>query len=521
MLGGKACGQITKINNMKSILKWTLFTILVLLAIGSCKIRSELRHLSGENTPIVDPSQFKTLSGQLAITNVNVLASDAQSILKNQTVLIKDSLIDYVGNETKVPSGFQIIDGTNKFLIPGLVDSHVHGYKSKNDLLLYLANGITHVAYMNSWRGTYLEWREDLKKDNALSPQIYIAAGPMSTERGFKNVVKSWFGPIPVYNSPAKARKAVKKFKAHGYDAIKSYTLEKEVYVAVSDATKDEGIEMAGHISSYVDLEDIYRSNQSQIAHVEEITKAVERQFGGRRKIYYDSTQAYLSYLREHADEIAQKLKEQNIVVSTTAIVYTSAKQQDLDLPKFLKSIELKYVNPGIVEGSVYNPGWLPGSNQYENPLNTDSAGVKRAELYWDTYIEAVNIMTLALVSNGVTVTAGTDANVDGIVPGFSLHDELEYLSKIGLSNAQVLKSATIASAKWLENNAGKIEKGRIADLVLLNENPLDDIRNTRNINAVITRGKYLNRTELDKILASIVAANDRVRRTSIAEYLK
>jgi imidazolonepropionase-like amidohydrolase len=129
--------------------------------------------------------------------------------------------------------------------------------------------------------------------------------------------------------------------------------------------------------------------------------------------------------------------------------------------------------------------------------------------------------MTLALVRNGVAITAGTDAGNPGIVPGFSLHDELECLSKIGLSNEVVLNSATAAAAKWIGSNAGKIEVGRQADLVLLDGNPLEDIRNTRKINAVVVKGKYTDRDQLDEMLLSIKEANNRSRKISIEKYLE
>ena len=128
--------------------------------------------------------------------------------------------------------------------------------------------------------------------------------------------------------------------------------------------------------------------------------------------------------------------------------------------------------------------------------------------------------MTRALVRNGVILTTGTDSIGWGAIPGFSLHDELESLSNLGLSNTQILHAATLASADWMKSNSGKIEVGRSADLVILNKNPLEDISNTRTINAVISNGKYLGRKQLDTILKNIKNVNNESRKVSIDEYL-
>jgi len=509
-------------NINKKIVFRIILIVLISLSIISCLgIKSQIRHHSGLNTEVVDASQFKTLFGKLAITHVNVLSTDSQSMLENQTVLINKDKIESVGQYTNIPQSYKIIDGTGQYLIPGLVDTHVHLYKSKNDLLLYLANGVTHIATMSSWDGLYLKWRGE-EQEGALSPKIFVSAGGMTTEKGLMPKIRYLFGANKRYNTPSQGKKAVKEFKDLGYDAIKSYNLSKEVYFAVSKETKTQNIPMIGHLTPSASLDDLFQSNQSQLAHVEEITKATMRDFGGRRYIFEnnDNVQAYLTYLNKNADDLAIKFKENNIVVSTTIWLIESIVEQDTNLGNFLKTIELEYMNPGIVEGSKFSSGWLPGSNRYENPNNTSQDGIKRAKIYWHTYVEALHIMTRALVRNGAVITAGTDANTAGTIAGFSLHDELQTLNNIGLTNAQVLDAATLAPALWMKSNAGKIEAGFRADLILLAKNPLEDIKNTKTINAVIANGKYLDRKELDNILEAIKQVNNKVREVSINEYI-
>ena len=188
---------------------------------------------------------------------------------------------------------------------------------------------------------------------------------------------------------------------------------------------------------------------------------------------------------------------------------------------QFVKEIELEYANPGQVEGSRMAKGWLPGNNHYQN-LNTlkDSEWQRHLEIYWNAFVKAIHIVTKSMIKNNVTLIAGTDSNATGMVAGFSLHDELTSLNNVGMSNAQVLRSSTSLAAEWMKIKAGKIKTGYKADLVLLQKNPLEDINNTRSINAVISNGKFLDRDLLDKMLQAVKNANNRSRKVNIDEYV-
>jgi hypothetical protein len=225
--------------------------------------------------------------------------------------------------------------------------------------------------------------------------------------------------------------------------------------------------------------------------------------------------------LKENCDAIAIRIRESNIVVASTIWLMESLPKQKFDLDNFIKTIALEYTNPGQVEGSRMAKGWLPGNNFYENlDIKNNPAENEKSQLFWKTYVEAIHIMTKALADNNVTIIAGTDANTTCTVPGFSLHDELQSLHNSGMTNAQVLYSATVAPAKWMQTNSGKIEIGYNADLVLLENNPLENINKTRPINAVIRDGKLLNKQQLDAILLSIKEANNRSRNLSIDKFI-
>lgn len=504
-----------------SIQKWVIGILIVLIvaSVVSCLgIKSQIRQHNGGNTEVVDSSIFKTISSPLAITCVSVLSADCTKMSDSLTVFIKNNKIEKITDDTKISSEYKIIDGTGQYLIPGLADTHTHLQRNKNDLLLFLANGVTHIADMGSgFDWTLLKWRKEAE-EGSLSPKIYVAIGGMSSKKGIIQKIKTWFGDSPKFNTPSQARKAVKKFKNQGYDAIKAYNLSSEVYFAVADEAKIQNIPMIGHLTPELSLKDFYTSSQSQLAHIEEITKATIRDFGG---LGYENTDEYLVYLNKNADSIAIKLKQRDVTVSTTVWIIESIYKQNFEIDVFLKNIKLEYQNPGQIEGSKLRKGWLPGNNGYENlEIKDNPEKRKRAKLFWKTYIKAIHIMTKALVNNNVTVITGTDSNGPGVIAGFSLHDELESLNKIGLSNAQILYSATSAPAKWMKSDAGKIEVGLRADLVLLAENPLENISNTKTINGVIINGKFLDRFMLDKILKSVKKANNNSRKVNIDEYI-
>ncbi|MCK8520148.1 amidohydrolase family protein [Aquimarina sp. D1M17] len=506
----------------KSIKKWVLGLVMVLItiSIGSCiGVKSQIKQHSGGKTDLVDITKFKTdFPTALAITNVNVLSTDCSKMKDSLTVLINVGKIVAVGKEVPITNEYTQIDGTGQYLIPGLVDSHVHLKDSKNDLLLYLANGITYVCEMTGSQ-RHLDWREEAKK-GMLSPKIYVASRKVGSQKGFIRKIKGLFFDQPLnYTSEKTARTAVRKFKKQGFDAIKlNGTLNEEIYHAINDEAQKQDIPTVGHLSFEVGLDGFYSSGQSQLSHVEEITKNTMHTFDG---VWYKNTKEYLKYLKENADAIAVKLKENNIVISSTISIVESIPEQNFNLENFLKSIELEYQNPGLIEGSKLSKGWLPGNNSYENiAIKANPKLASRTKLFWKTYVDAYYIMTNALIKNGVTVTAGTDANVTGAVPGFSLHNELKSLEKCGMSNAEILYAATIAPANWMQSTTGKVENGYDADLVLLGENPLENIDNTKTINAVITNGKFLNRTMLNQMLLMVKETNNQSRKISINQYL-
>ncbi len=491
---------------------------LVASAITLTYLLNEIDHMLGGNTKEVDFEQFKRLTGPIAITNTHVLSTDSTTMLPDQTILIEAGNIIYVGKEPGNLSGFTQVDAKGKYVIPGLIDTHIHIKKSKNDLLLYLANGITHIAEMTGMDHHFAY--QNAIQNGMIGPDIFIASPKVASQQGIMPKLRSWFERRhQQFLTPEAIRQAVKDYQDDGFQAIKvSSDLSKSLYFALNEEAQKRGIPVIGHLPIGLTLDDLFRSGQSQLAHIDSILYAIHAESG---LISSDDPQAYLDYINTHVDAIAAKIKQHKITLASTLYLHSTLIDQGLDLANFLTTIPLEYQNPGWVEGSIFSRGWLPGNNSYEY-TNKDPKKRKNYAIYRQTRLKAMLILTKALVENGVMITVGTDAHAAaGIIPGFSFHKELQTLSQAGLSQTQIINSATQLPAQWLGANTGKIAKDHQADLVLLNHNPLEDISHTTSIHGVMSNGQYFDRVQLDNMLLAVKRVNNDSRKTSISRYIK
>ena len=477
---------------------------------------NELNKVLGKSTNVINISSIVKPSTITIIKNVNVLAEDCTYFIPNQDVTIKDGMIIQLGENKILDSTATVIDGKDKFLIPGLIDSHVHLKESKNDLFLYLINGVTYVREM-AGSPVILEWRKAIQK-TGLGPRMFIASPPIFSESGLTGYYYSWTRHSINYSTKNDAEKAISKISEQGYDAVKMYGfVNPDMFKATIESAKKNNIPVIGHIP-LVNLDTFYHSGQVEVAHIEELTVKTIDDFG---KSISKNPEEYLKFLKVNSMHIAKKMKENNISVTSTVWLCESFPGQRFDLKSKLKETALKYVNPKIIEGTMlYKLGWLPGTNGYEYDGKEDQSAKKLSQTFWNTYVQAIHIMTRALVDNKVVIMAGTDSNVATVVPGFSLHNELESLSKAGMTNAKVLYSATVAPSTWMNSNTGKIKTGYRSDLVLLTKNPLEDIKNTKTIEYVFFNKYKINKSQIETILKAIEDANNENRSIKINEYL-
>lgn len=508
--------------NTKPIKKWSLrltLISLVITIIGYFYVDYQLTQMYGGHTKIVDFEQFQMPQETIAIINANVLSQDGTKMLKNKTVLMDKSIIIAIDESITIPKNTRIINAQGKYLIPGLIDSHVHLIQSPNDLLLYIANGVTQVREMMG-NQLHLQWRDEIEKGR-IGPKLFVASGKLQSQNWLVGWFNHWTRKDINVNTLEKANTILQSLKDEGFDAVKlgsMFAIDK--YHMVNEASKSTNIPIIGHFTLAGKLPDLWSGNQKELSHIEELTKALDNEFGG-----YNSKTAdeFLFFVQQRSENIANKLTGNKIAVVSTLNLMESFVKQKHGLNTLFKEIQLPYANPGLTEGTPITSrglGWLGKVNRYR--LNDDypKDRLEGNKIYWQTYVKAQKILLRDMVHQGVKILAGTDANAPVMVPGFSMHDELITLTKSGMSNTQALLSATKIPANWMNQRSGIIKKGYRADLILLNKNPLENIVNIRTIDTVIVNGKILNRQKLNAMLNAVKSANNESRSVSIAEFI-
>lgn len=512
--------KFTKMN-WKKWMKYIGISLLTVLTVTTILLyfglESGMKQMYGANTQKVDVTQFQPKIGAVVLKNVNILASDSKAFIAGQTVLMENGIIQAIDNTIAIPTEAIVLDGTGKYLIPGLIDSHVHLFYSPNDLLVYIANGVTQIREMMG-----SPERLALKKEvenGRIGPKIWVASPPMGTADDFQKWFISWTRQAKNVDNAADAQAAIQAFVDQGYDGVKIYShINKESYLAATKTATELGLPVVGHIPWDIELNEFWDNGQCEVAHIEELMNALKRDFG-----YINGREdEFLQFVREQSEGLADNLIKRDIGVTSSLGIVDGLIGQKFELESVLEEAELAYVNVGILEGVKFGSsgfGWLPHNNLYSLPKGLTEEEIAGRKRFWAAYANACQILANKLSKRGVKIMAGTDANIPAAVPGFSLHEELINLSKAGMSNGEILKSATSIPATFMNSKAGKIEEGYEANLVLLDKNPLENIRNTKTINTVFSNGKMFDRALLDDLLAAVKAANDEGRTIDISQY--
>ncbi len=439
------------------------------------------------------------LAQTLAITGVTVLDATGAPPQPETTVLIRDGRIAGLGRDLELPRDTQLVRAAGKFLIPGLWDMHVH-WRDEAYLPLFIANGVTGIRMM--WgQPPHLEWRRRIESGGLVGPRMVLAGAIVDGPR------PTWQGSIAAA-TPEQGRAAVRQTKAEGFDFVKIYSsVPPAVLHAIADEAQKQGMRFAGHTPDRVRVAEASDAGQHSMEHLQGLllaTSAVEEQlrseFAAIRRLPRGPERATRSraasarmletYDGHKAARLFAKLKSNGTwQVPTFTVLHSIAFLHELDKAG---DARLRYMPASIRES------WKPANDfRFRNQTAEDFELDKR---FFERRLRLVGEMHGA----GVGFLAGSDALNPYCFPGFSLHDELEWLVKAGLSPMAALQAATRNPAIYLEKqkDLGTIEAGKLAELVLLDADPLADIRNTRRIAAVVYRGRLLDRAALDRMLA-------------------
>lgn len=443
----------------------------------------------------------------VAIRHATVIDVTGGPARQDETVVIVGDRIARVGKSgaVAVPHGAQMIEGRGKFLIPGLWDMHVHP-TTQEYLPLFIANGITGIRVMWGSPEHYV-WRKQIDSGQMTGPHMVIGSPIVDGPKPY------WPRSISV-STEEEARGFVDQSKEHGADFVKIYQfLPREEYFAIAEEAHKQGIPYEGHVPISVSAEEASRAGQKSFEHLIGILPACSTRnaellraqqadldegiasghlsfWGPHVKENRDMMLA--SYSPEKADALFAVLKSNGTwQCPTLTLLHMFAYGDD---PAILKDQRLQYL-PAAIKAS-WDPTAVDGKHTEE-----DFAYGKRE---FEKDLEVVGAMQKA----GVGILAGTDTINPYCFPGFGLHDELGFLVQAGLSPMQALQAATLNPVLFLgrQQDMGTVEAGKIADLVLLDANPLDNIANTRKIDAVIFDGRVLDRPMLDAMLAQVRA---------------
>lgn len=432
----------------------------------------------------------------VAFTNVNVIPMDRERVLANQTVLVQNGAIVEIGNTKKVklPKDAVRIDGNGKYLIPGLVDMHTHLLSDSDEfpdsigpheLRVMLANGVTTVRFMI---GTpeLLALRSRSANGEIEAPTIFVASPHLTGREQGNNFV---------VNTPEEAREAVRKSKAAGYDFIKVTTFIKpEVYEAAVDEAAQQNIRVVGHADSrFVGVERAWKAKQ-QIEHLdgymELLLRADAPMKGSVSDLYIYNPENWKSFDfidESKIPEVARKTVASNPYVNPTHHFMKNSFGRLRTEDEIRKQPDFRFY-PAKVQRQ-----WLDfyKKNRFINTVPLE----KRAR-----WIKLREQLIKAIYDAGGRIMTGSDTPEFLWLYGFGMHHELKALKDAGLSNYAVLEAATKNPSMFLGTIArvGTIEKGKRADLILLNANPLDDLSATENRAGVMLKGKWHGQQELN-----------------------
>ena len=427
------------------------------------------------------------------IRHATVINVETGAERRDQTVHIEGDHIASISPTRDADNSPGAIDAHGAFLIPGLWDMHVHVH-DKDELPLYIANGVTGIRIMSGDKDT-AAYRAELARQGP-SPEMYLASAIVD---GNPPV---WPGSI-VVKKPDDARRAVDAIKAGGADFVKVYSrIPRQAYFAIAEEAKLQRIPFEGHVPDEVTAEEASTAGQRSIEHLQGIALGCSKdekslmaelnraQFFRQRLVI--EAEGYRSLDQGKCQSLlAQFRKNETWQVPTLTVLRLWGR---LDDSRFLSDSRLGYID------KQFRDHWQERIGFQMQHWTSGQFELARDLFAMDQHIVG------AMFRAGVPLMAGTDAMNPYCFPGFSLHDELNLMVESGLTPLAALQAATVNPARFLgrTDKIGTVDAGKIANLVLLGADPLTDIRNTTQIQAVWLEGKYFDKSALGGLLESV-----------------
>ncbi len=484
-----------------------------------------------------------------AFVNVNVVPMDSERVLPAHTIVVQDGRIVAMGPRarTPVPGRARIIDGRGAYLLPGLADMHVHFLADSNELLLYVANGVTTVRDL-SGEPVYFGWRRDITEGRRVGPNILVGSPVIEAPPGQRRAmawlwgmtlavagvllavawpavrrirrpgVRRWLVPAGVaaaivagslitrtflpfpdallpsgqvphwwVGSPREAAASVRA-AAERYDAVKLYErLPPATFAAAVRAAREAGIHTVAHVPASMGLERTLHSGVDELAHVYFLVEALQAST--------DTASLRTAELRDNAyrrrlHEIVADVRSSGVNVTSTLMPLPEVLEQETDSAVFLARDDMRYRTPAARRAARERMRGAAPSVGYD----------LRAHITWGS------IAARELVRAGVPLVLGTDDSPMTAVAGFSAHEELKLLVGSGLWPYEALRTATVNASRVAGGTArwGTIAVGARADLLLAGGNPLADIGAVRRPRGVMVAGRWYDRAVLDSVLEAV-----------------
>jgi imidazolonepropionase-like amidohydrolase len=420
-----------------------------------------------------------------AFVNVNVIPMTSDTVFESRTVVVTDGVITAIGSvsDTAVPDDAIVVDGTDRFLMPGLAEMHGHvpGRTSGNldrVLGLYVANGITTVRGMLG-QPSHLVMRREIQEKQLLGPRL-STSGPSFNGRSV--------------SSPEQGAQMVRDQHEAGYDFLKIHPgLSRDEFDAIAETANELGIRFAGHVPEDVGVERALAAGIATIDHfdgyMETLLPVNDDPSGGLGGFFG-------VFIADQADpdriaNIAEATAAANVWNVPTESLFEHVTVAAWTPEDMARWPEMKYMPREAVAQ------WQGAKRDVLSDANYDATTAATA-------VDIRRALIMALKKAGAGLLLGSDSPQIFNVPGFALHRELEYLVDAGLTPFEALQTGTVNAAQYFsaDGQFGAVHTGAEADLMLLDANPLEDIRNSRRIHGVMVRGTWLSRGDLDRLLA-------------------